>query len=403
MIWPCSSSDPGALERGRGRPARGSFRNALARCAPYVSAGWLIGMSAGVARAEPATRAAADSGRAYCEYVTSVAASDGALLRAPWLFTSFGTLRGTSSVDSDVSASLSDELALRLQAGLGFSPTRYYLAGLLDQQARAECERHRAEAEIRTLGADRQGVTRAALQAKIEVLTSALPEAERLLRVSLAELEASRTTVQEHGALELRVDSLREKLAGASLELAALPRAEAATADASGSFQRLRRWTAAKEAAASSIRRAGALSLTLRGGYDELLGVPQSLPIFGSIALELNPGWFWQRAADERAERAHAEAVEAEVLGQRQSLAAVADQLAAELTVVRRRLAEVRTSLADLRARRARLEAAGSAAAREYAQYVWFDEVRWQADEAFLAEQLETLRRLTATSGGDEP
>jgi hypothetical protein len=290
-----------------------------------------------------------------------------------------------------------------LQAGLGFSPTRYYLAGLLDEQARAECERHRAEAEIRALGASDHGVTRTALEAKIEVLEAALPQAARLLQKSLDELEASRTTVQEHGALELRVDGLREKLAAASLELAALPRAAPESADASGSFERLRRWTAAKEAAASSVRRAGALSLTLRGGYDELLGVPQSLPIFGSVALEFNPGWFFQRSADARAERAHAESVEAEVLGQRQGLAAVSERLAAELVVVRRRLAEVRTSLADLRERRARLEAAGSAAAREYAEYVWFDEVRWRADEAFLAEQLATLERLTASTRSADP
>jgi hypothetical protein len=355
--------------------------------------------SAPMAGAAPEAQAQPDSSRAYCEYVTAVAASDGALLRAPWLFSSFGTLRGTSSVDSDVApGSAGDELALRLQAGLGFSPTRYYLAGLLDEQAQAECERHRAEAEIRALGASEHGVTRAALEAKIEVLESALPEATALLQKSLDELEASRTTVQEHGALELRVDGLREKLAAASLELAALPATDPESPDASGSFERLRRWTAAKEAAASSVRRAGALSLTLRGGYDELFGVPQSLPIFGSVALEFNPGWFFQRSADARAERAHAESVEAEVLGRRQSLDAVSGRLAAELVVVRRRLGEVRTSLADLRERRARLVAAGSAAAREYAEYVWFDDVRWRADEAFLAEQLATLQRLTASS-----
>jgi len=370
---------------------RAALRLALGVCA-----------SAPLAGAAPVAPSPPDASRAYCDYVTAVAASDGALLRAPWVFSSFGTLRGTSSVDSDiVGGSPGDELVLRLQAGLGFSPTRYYLAGLLDEQAHAECERQRAEAEIRALGTSEHGITRAALQAKIEVLESALPEAMRMLKKSLDELEASRTTVQEHGALELRVDALRERLAAASLELAALPTAPESS-NVSGSFERLRRWTAAKQAAASRVRRAGALSLTLRGGYDELLGVPQSLPIFGSVALEFNPGWFSQRSADARAERAHAESVEAQVLGQRQSLAAVSERLAAELLVVRRRLGEVRTSLGDLRERRARLEAAGSAAAREYAEYVWFDDVRWRADEAFLAEQLAMLERLTASTGASQ-
>ena len=355
------------------------------------------------ARAAPsATAEAADPSSAYCDYVNAVATSEGALLRAPWLFASFGTLRGSSSVDSDVAlGAATDELALRFQAGLAFSPTRYYLAGLLAEQAQAECERRRAELELRAAGDIGGGVTRAALEAKLAVLEAALPEAQQQLEKSAAALTASRTTVQEHGALELRVDGLRQLRAEAALALAALPPPAPESAAASGSLERLRRFTAQKQALASSVRRAGALSLTLRGGYDELLGVQQSLPIFGSIALEFNPGWFWQGAADERAERAYADTVEAEVFGQRQSLAQAAARFAAELEVVKRRRAEVDTTLADLAARRERLEAAGSATAREYAEYVWFDEVRLRADAAFLKEQARTLARLSAGTDGE--
>jgi hypothetical protein len=345
--------------------------------------------------AAPRAAAEVNPSSAYCEYVNAVATSEGALLRAPWLFSSFGTLRGSSSVDSDVIAgSATDELALRFQAGLAFSPTRYYLAGLLADQAQAECERRRAELELRAAADTGGGVTRGALEAKLAVLEAALPEAQRQLEKSFAALEASRTTVQEHGALELRVDGLRQMRAETALALAALPPPPPEAAASSSSFERLRRWTAQRQALASSVRRAGALSLTLRGGYDELLGVQQSLPIFGSIALEFNPGWFWQGAADDRAERAYADAVEAEVFGQRQSLAQAAARFAAELEVVKRRRAEVDTTLADLAARRERLAAAGSATAREYAEYVWFDEVRLRADAAFLKERERTLEQL---------
>jgi len=358
----------------------------------------------GAPRESPSARASApgNPSSAYCEYVNAVATSEGALLRAPWLFSSFGTLRGSTSVDSDVAVgSLTDELSLRFQAGLAFSPTRYYLAGLLADQAQAECERRRAELELRAAADTGGGVTRAALEAKLRVLEAALPEAQQKLEKSFTALTASRTTVQEHGALELRVDGLRQMRAEAALALAALPPPAPENAASSGSFERLRRWTAQKQALTSSVRRAGALSLTLRGGYDELLGVPQSLPIFGSIALEFNPGWFWQGAADDRAERAYADAVEAEVFGQRQSLAQAAERFAAELEVVKRRRAEVDTTLADLAARRERLEAAGSSTAREYAEYVWFDEVRLRADAAFLKERERTLEQLTLDADGE--
>jgi hypothetical protein len=340
---------------------------------------------------------------AYCAHVAAVAASEGALLRAPWLFSTFGTLRGSltgsGTLDADVNAGSARELSLRLQAGLGFSPTRYYLAGLLDDQARAECERHRAEAELRAYGNGGRGVPAAALEAKIEVLREALPRAEALLQKSLDALEASRTTLQEHEALALRIDGLRERLAAAELELAATAPSPAGDAPASGSFERLRRWTAKKQAVASSLRRAGALSLTLRGGYDELFGVPQALPVFGSVSLEFNPGWFWQQGLDEQAELAHAESVEANVLGQKQGLEAVARRLDTELAIVRRRRAEVKAALGDLEQRSERLAAAGSATAREYAEYIWFEAVRLRADDAFLREQLRALESLTGSGG----
>jgi hypothetical protein len=124
------------------------------------------------------------------------------------------------------------------------------------------------------------------------------------------------------------------------------------------------------------------------------------LPVFGSVSLEFNPGWFWQRSSDERAERAHAESVEADVLGQQQSLAALARQIDAELTTLRRRSAEVKTALADLERRRERLEAAGSSTAREYTEYIWFEAVRLRADDAFLREQVRALEALTRSGGG---
>jgi len=387
-------------------PGFGALAFAASGLAALVASDAVAAPGARAADTADGERADADDGapddgasaaRAYCEHVTAVAASEGALLRAPWLFSTIGTLRGSTALDADLATggNVDRELSLRLQAGLGFSPTRYYLAGLLDDQAKAECERHRAEDELRGHGGGSSGVPRGAFEAKIAVLREALPRAEALLKRSLDELEASRTTVQEHEALALRIDGLRERLASAELEAAALaPAPEAGGEPAAGSFERLRRWTAEKQAVASRLRRAGALSLTLRGGYDEVFGVAQDVPVFGSVSLEFNPGWFWQGGYDDQAERAHAQGVQAGVLGQRESLDALAHRLEAELGILRRRKGEVASALADLAQRRERLDAAGSATGRAYAEYIWFEEVRLRADDAFLRERVRALARL---------
>lgn len=336
--------------------------------------------------------------RAHCEYVTAVAGSQGALWRSPWLLSSFGTLRG--GADDDV-AQAGDELVWRLQLGLGFSPTRFIQASLLDDQARAECDRYRAEEELRALATNPDGVTSAGLSAKIEVLEQAMPEAEALLEQSTSALEQSRTTLQEHAALSLRVDDLRQRLADASLQRAALPPAASKPRAGSSVFARLRSASARKEDAAAGLRQSQAVQLTLRGGYDKLFGVAQDLPVFGQVALELSPGWFWQRAYDERAERAHAELVVADRSRAELGLGDLRRRLLAELAIVRRRESEVGAVLGDLSSRLERLDAESGGSAREYAEYLWFDVVRLRADQALLVRQRETLER--ATGGGESP
>jgi hypothetical protein len=368
----------------------------------------LLGLAAAVCapralRAQ--TRAERDEGdrasRAQCEYVTAVAASQGALWRSPWVLSSFGTLRGGGDTGLDDAVQSGDELVWRLQLGLGFSPTRFIQASLLDDQARAECERYRAEEELRALATSPDGVTAAGLSAKIEVLERALPEAEELLEQSTSALEESRTTLQEHAALSLRVDDLRQRLADASLQRASLPPAPDRPRAGSSVFARLRGASARKEDAAAGLRQSQAVQLTLRGGYDKLFGVAQDLPVFGQIALELSPGWFWQRAHDERAERAHAELVVADRSRAQVSVGDLRRRLLAELAIVRRREAEVGAVLGDLASRLERLDAESGGSAREYAEYLWFDVVRLRADQALLERQRETLER--ATGGGETP
>jgi hypothetical protein len=368
---------------------------------PLLLASLLASVAAAAPRSSAAGRPGGSSGteeaRAYCDYVQGAAASESARVRSPWLFSSFGTLSG-SLASPDVGASLASgrELLLRLQAGIGVSPTRVYQAGLLQDRAAAECERHRAEREIALLLAP-GGLKRSALQAQIGVLEQALPRAAELLDESERLLQASRTTLQEHSATALRVDALRGELSALRLQLVALPPEPASPAAGAGSagdaFERLRRFEAEKQEVESSLRQAAALDLTLRGGYDEIFGVGQSLPLFGSLTLEFSPGWFWQRGEEERAQRGHRAWVETQMLGVNAGLEQAQSQLRAQLVLARQRLREVSTALADLELRLARAEETQGPQAREYAEYIWFDVVRGRAEQAFLTEQVRTLER----------
>lgn len=378
----------------------------IARLAPLLAL--LLSPPPALARPRQTTPGASaparDEADAYCEHVRGVAGSEGALVRSPWLFSTFGTLRGGSLLDAEgVASGATSELTLRLQAGLGFSPTRWYRADLIEARAGAECERYRAERELRQLLSPLDGALRSALDAKTKVLSAALPEAERLLAESSQKLDAARTTLAEHGALSLRVDDIRRSLAEARLALAALPPAAGGGSPAAAVFERLRRWEARRQELEGSLRKSGALELSLRGGYDELVNVEQRLPVFGSVTLEINPGWLWQGAEEERARRAHAEWIETRTLGAELSLAGAARQLEAQLAISSQREAELRTSLGDLELRLERLRDLESRQGREYAEYLWFDVVRLRAERAFFAERIRVLRRATASLRGPAP
>jgi hypothetical protein len=286
---------------------------------------------------------------------------------------------------------------------MGFSPTRWHRADLIQERAAAECERYRAERDLRHLSSPLDSATRSGLDAKTAVLKEALPEAERQLLESTERLDAGRTTLAEHGALSLRVDDLRRSLAEARLALAALPPETGGGSPAAAVFERVRRWEARRQELEGSLRKVGALELTLRGGYDELVNVEQRLPVFGSVTLEVNPGWLWQHSEEERARRAHAEWIETRTLGAELSLAGAARQLEAQLAISSQREAELRTMRSDLELRLERLRDMEGRQAREYADYLWFDVVRLRAEQAFFAERIRVLRRATASLRGPAP
>jgi hypothetical protein len=352
---------------------------------------------AALARAQVAPLAPGSAARsaevdAYCRHVIHAAASRSALMTSPWVFSTLGTLSASASGDGLESAGRAPgDPSLSLQAGMGFSPTRLYAGGLVRVAAEAECERFRAEGEVVGLLRRPEGRERAALAAKAGILRSALPGAGELLEGARQQLDEGRSTLQEYSATALRVQALQRELAETDARLAALPEGTAPRDSPSAAFAALRGAEARRQTVEGRQRRSAALDVTFRGGYQEIFGLAQRYPVFGSLTVQFSPGWFWQHASDERSAAARGELVEARIAETRRELGRFGMRVREELTVAERRLTEVSTMQADLEQRYASLEQVGTRQAREFREYLWFDLVRMSAERAFAAAHVQTL------------
>jgi hypothetical protein len=326
---------------------------------------------------------------AYCRHVQNSADSTSALLSSPRVFSSFGLLHGTP-LDPEGLATGDGDLVLNFRAGVEVSPTRMYTGTLLRQQAAAECERHRAELALEALSLEPEDERRA-LAAKAEVLRGAMSVAEGILADSQAKLASSRTTLQAHAATRLRVEAHKRLLSDIDAQLARLPNPASRQTEPKQVFDALRHWESRREAADASLRRLESVEVGLRGGYNELFSVPQSLPIFASVNVGFAPGWFWQKQAEEQSAQARRDWVEAKIERARAALRDSSERLARQLQVAQRQLQEVSASLADLELRYTELQAVKTSLAQDVMEYLWFELVRLRAERAYAQTEVQSL------------
>jgi hypothetical protein len=342
----------------------------------------------------PSARAQSrEDAAAYCEYVTAIADSTSALDMAPVLF---GTAGLVSGQDVSPGGSLLGPTR-RVIAGASYSVSGLYRGIETRAGADAECRRYRAVSELHAfLESNREGATRGSLDAKLRVLDEAMPKADEMLAAARAALMQSRTTIEQVGALEVRVDALRAMAAQTRAErdaMAVAPRPpDRPIRDV---LHERDEAEAEAERRQSHIRESRAWDVSVRGGYDQIFGGSVSYtPVFALVTVTASVGALWQPAADDRAVAGRVGWARRQIEGVDDRVAQAIARLQALREGDRKRIEETRVLLVDLQARWKVLQGMAGDRVAELAQYVWFDLVRTEAEHAFLTAHVADLDRM---------
>jgi hypothetical protein len=234
-----------------------------------------------------------------------------------------------------------------------------------------------------------------ALVARAKVLQEALPRAEAQAREVAAEVEDGRASREEQNALALQLDGLRQLLHQTQLDQAKLGAQHASPGAAlQAALRTYRQANGLYEALSGSLRAKGAWDVAVRGGYEKLFDVSQSVPLFGMVTVSYNLGGLFQGGANRRAvEGARAE-TDADFSGAGQALQRLWDGLTAQLEADRARLVQTRTRLADLKGQADQLEAVPTHEVDRFRRAVFFQLIFAQADEAYLWAHVRSLEAI---------
>jgi len=329
---------------------------------------------------------------AWCEFIRGMTDAETAVLLAPEVFASTGVVNAGEAASGAGGAPLG-EPKLRITAGLGYELVGVYRGMTLRHRAEAECQRHQAISGLQAaLQSGPDAGAAPALKARLAVLEAALPEGERLVESLRMDVREGRATLEELNALQLRLDSLRALASDttrAQERLARLPpRPERPL---SALLQELRDAEEKIERLSGKVRRSTAWSVTLRGGYDELIDVPQDVPLFGMITVSYKLGGLSQSAANERARSARLRALEEDVEGLPQRVERLLEQLRATRSAEETRLREVTVLVGDLEGQLQSIQTLETVKVRRFHDYVILELARLRAEQAWLRAHLEAL------------
>lgn len=318
--------------------------------------------------------------------------SETAVLLAPEVFASTGVVNVGEATSGAGGVPLGTP-KLRITAGVAYELAGVYRGLTLRQRAEAECHRHQAVSALQAaLDAGPDAVTAPALKARLAVLEAALPEGERLVEALQADVREGRATLEELNVLQIRLDALRALAADTVRDqerLARLPpRPERPL---SALLQECRDAEDEIERLSGEARRSTAWSVLLSGGYDELIDVPQPLPLFGMLTVSYKLGGLSQSAADERARTARLRALGEEVEELPQRVERLIAQLRATRSAEETRLREVTALAGDLEGQLQSIQALETVKIRRFHDYVTLELARLRAEQAWLRAHLETL------------
>lgn len=348
-----------------------------------------------VALASLPFRSMAEEADGFCRHLQGVAESEAALLRSPEAFGSVGYF---SAVGSETEPSAGRQTT-RILTGLRYDFIHLVRGNLHLRRAEAECRRYRAlvslEEALRSGGG---AAARPALHAKLAVLRRTLPAFEERIRTLEGEVRNANATVEDLQALRIRVDGLRAMATDAEVQLGRLqgeaPKEEGPPAPLP---ELLEAWWSADgevEQAEEDLRNARAFGVEVKGGYEELLGIRQGVPLFGVVTLSYNLGNLWQRKANEKSREGRSEwrRERSGVAGSERISEAVRG-LAALREAQRKRVEEVTILADDLRDQLAEVDRLETRKVNRYRDFLWLESARLEAERAYLETHLRELDR----------
>lgn len=343
---------------------------------------------------------------AYCRYVSSAADSEAALLQMPKLFAQLGMLNpemlsGDVVIESP-NAPPAIRPRLRLITGLSYSLGNLYQGHLARERAAAACATYQAGADLWSfLRAYQDGATRTALAAKAAVLDAALPGAQEMVQSLRGQVESGRATVEELNATELRVDAIRSLAIQTRQEMETVPPVQpprSAIADL------LRARDAAEEdeeRVAARARQSQAWDVLVKGGYDQVFGLDNRLPVFGTVLLSFDLGRLWQGDADERARGARRDWVGLHSEGVDQLVEQLLRKMRAMKRAEERRLRESSVLLADLETRLKAVAALKLDKVKQYRDFLWLELVKVRAENEYLKAHVADLALILGEADRD--
>lgn len=361
----------------------------------------VVVLALGSAVALPAWAEIADvsvDAEAHCDASTAATRSSSAIQMAPQIFLDYGVVNGNDAT-TGAGGIVSLPPTQRLTFGLRYSFSQLFQGVSDRQRAAAECNRYRAAAGLaRFVVENREQLSPAALDAKIQVLKQALPKAEEIVRGLRSAVEHQHATADELEATQLRFDDFQSEIVTAEALKAGLPpRAQLETPDAL--IKQHRDADAEVGRLEARLRQAQAWDVQIRGGYDQFFGLRDTLPLFGVISLTVNPAAIYQPFAESAAARARARAVRYENDGAEQKAELLASRLRELLAGERRRLGQVRALVADVGERLRLLNELESDKLRRFRDATFFDYVRLKAELEFLRVHTNDLAASLGESG----
>jgi hypothetical protein len=141
----------------------------------------------------------------------------------------------------------------------------------------------------------------------------------------------------------------------------------------------------------AKLRRAQAIDVSVRFGFDEFPGRTTESPYFAVLSVGLNLGILFQSPANARAARARKQLVES---GRGIGLEGQVDRLHETIEIESKRAKETEALVKELERQLDALNRIGGEESKRYRQTVWFEWVKAKAQHAYLETHVETIQQV---------